>query len=207
MFSMEALLIDLENITPATLTDWPVKSPIYLFVGEKQGKLKTDLVQSLLPRGEKVHLIQVKGEGKNALDFHIAFYLGQLSASQPGTAFKILSGDKGFDPLVKHLKQLEVDCERIEKVPSKPAAKKTTPKKPASAKVRDWPSILKEFINHIEAMPEAKRPKKIAKLKAYFKSHCSVEQDSRAEEMVRLLITQNHIQVEGEKIRYVAKAG
>jgi PIN domain len=200
---MEYLLIDLENIAPDTLSGWPIEWPIYLFVGEKQSKMKTDLVQSLLPRGEKVRLIQVNGEGKNALDFHIAFYLGKLSSSHSGATFKVLSGDKGFDPLVKHLKQLKVDCERIEKLPAKSAPTKAAPKKPASAKNQDWPALQKEFATHLKSIAEGKRPKKMGTLKAYFKSHCSVEQDVKAEEMIDYLLKQNRIQVESNKIRYL----
>lgn len=202
MFLMETLFIDLENISPDTLSEWPVDWPIYLFVGEKQTKMKTELVQSLQPRGEKVKWINVTGEGKNALDFHIAFYLGMLSSSQPDGAFKILSKDKGFDPLVKHLQQSKMDCERIEKLPAKSSPKKAAQKKPASSKTRDWATILSEFANHLDAIAEAKRPKKIAKLKAYFKSHDSIVEDSKADDMVDYLISQNRIAVEGEKIRY-----
>lgn len=177
MFRMEVLFIDLENITTDTLSGWNIEWPIYLFHGITKEKMKIGLAQSLQPRGKKVSWIRMDGDGKNALDFHITFNLGQLSLQHPGAAFKILSKDKGFDPLVKHLKQMSIDCERIEKVPAKPAPKKTAPKQPASAKIRDRPTLLKGFADHIEGM---------------------------AEEMIEFLRGQNRIQLEGEKIRYLA---
>jgi len=38
------------------------------------------------------------------LDFHIAFYIGQLAERDPDAYFHIISKDTGFDPLIKHLK-------------------------------------------------------------------------------------------------------
>jgi PIN domain len=204
MFLMEILFIDLENTTPVTLSGWPVEWPIYLFYGKTQEKIKIDLAQSLQIRQDKVNWIKMDGDGKNALDFHISFYLGQLSLQHPKSSFKILSKDKGFDPLMKHLKQQSIDCERIEKAPSKSASKETAAKQTASGKNRDWPTLLSEFSAHLASMAEAKRPKKIAKLKAFFKSHCAIEGDSRAEEMILFLKSNNRIQLDGEKMIYTS---
>src|SRR5262249_48607087 len=49
--------------------------------------------------------IDIEGHGKNALDFHIAFYLGEYLARDRDTQCVILSKDTGFDPLIDHLKK------------------------------------------------------------------------------------------------------
>ena len=46
----------------------------------------------------------MSGNGPNALDFHIAYYVGELAAKDPNGYFHIISKDTGFDPLIKHLK-------------------------------------------------------------------------------------------------------
>ena len=46
--------------------------------------------------------------GSNALDFHIAFYIGQLAAHDPDAYFHIISKDPGFDPLINHLKSKKI---------------------------------------------------------------------------------------------------
>ena len=48
--------------------------------------------------------MKIGGNGKNALDFYLAFYVGDLAAKDPEAGFHILSDDTGFDPLIKHLK-------------------------------------------------------------------------------------------------------
>ena len=58
--------------------------------------------------------------GKNALDFHIAYYIGRLATQHPDAFFHIVSRDTGFDPLVKHLKGQQILCQRsasIDRVP------------------------------------------------------------------------------------------
>jgi PIN domain len=47
-----------------------------------------------------------------ALDFHIANYIGKLSAAHPDASFHIISKDKGFDPLIKHLQDQKISCSR-----------------------------------------------------------------------------------------------
>ena len=55
----------------------------------------------------------MEGTGHNALDFHIAYYLGLLVAKHPADRFVIVSKDAGFDPLIAHLRGRNIRCERI----------------------------------------------------------------------------------------------
>ena len=48
------------------------------------------------------------------MDFHIAFYIGRLSKEEPGSEFHIVSKDKGFDPLVQHLRSLKIKASRVD---------------------------------------------------------------------------------------------
>jgi hypothetical protein len=54
----------------------------------------------------------MSGSGQNALDFHIAYYLGQLSSQDPEANFYIISKDTGFDPLIKHLMAKKIQVQR-----------------------------------------------------------------------------------------------
>jgi hypothetical protein len=64
--------------------------------------------------GERCVEIDMHGQGKNALDFHLAFYLGEYLAKTPAAEFVILSKDKGFDPLVHHLRVRKFNVRRAE---------------------------------------------------------------------------------------------
>ena len=106
------VLIDCENVQPndlGLLKDGPFR--VKLFLGEHQTKIPVEWATALQPLAD-VEYIAIDGSGRNALDFHIAFYLGKLSQQEPKGAFHIISKDKGFDPLVKHLSGKGVRIER-----------------------------------------------------------------------------------------------
>ncbi|HEY5597476.1 MAG TPA: PIN domain-containing protein [Kiloniellales bacterium] len=107
------ILIDYENIQPknlATLDGHSAK--IFVFVGANQSKLPFDLASSLQVFGSNAKYIKIGGNGSNALDFHIAFYVGQLAERDPDASFHIISKDKGFDPLIKHMKAKRLSVQR-----------------------------------------------------------------------------------------------
>lgn len=103
------ILIDLENVQPKNLNillDHPFK--IYVFVGENQEKIPFTLAETMQSFGENAKYIKISGNGKNALDFHLAFYLGSLSIKDTEGYYHIISKDTGFDPLVKHLRKNKI---------------------------------------------------------------------------------------------------
>jgi hypothetical protein len=116
------VLIDYENVQPkdvASLNAHPFK--VLVFVGANQKTLRTDLVASLQPLGQSVEYIRVSGNGRNALDFHIAFYLGELAANDPNDVFRVISKDAGFDPLLAHLKSRGIRAQRSATLVEEPA--------------------------------------------------------------------------------------
>ena len=108
------VLIDLENVHrdfPQQLAKEQLK--VLVFVGAKQTKVPLQMAAALQPLGAQVEYIKISGTGPNALDFHIAFYIGRLSNSEPSAAFSILSDDKGYDPLIQHLRSKNITANRI----------------------------------------------------------------------------------------------
>jgi len=107
------ILIDYENVQPenlAILNGHPVK--VIVFVGANQAKVSFDLASSLQALGGNAKYVKIGGNGSNALDFHIAFYIGQLAERDPDAFFHIISKDTGFDPLIKHLKERKIVSQR-----------------------------------------------------------------------------------------------
>ena len=107
------VLIDFENVQPKNLeilTNHPFK--IFVFVGANQAKLPFDLAAAMQDLGDNAKYIKISGNGQNALDFHIAFYVGQLSLQDPDGYFHIISKDTGFDPLIKYLKARKIKIQR-----------------------------------------------------------------------------------------------
>jgi hypothetical protein len=107
------LFVDLENVQKIDLARVPVDARVMIFYGMTQKKLPEDLVVQAQPLGARLKWIKISGQGPNALDFHIAFYLGQELASSPASECAILSHDTGFDPLIRHLESLGHTCRRV----------------------------------------------------------------------------------------------
>ncbi len=107
------VLIDFENVHPKNLellTTHPFK--VFVFVGANQTKVPFDLADSMQLLGRSARYIKIAGNGQNALDFHIAYYVGELAGKDPDAHFHIISKDKGFDPLIKHLKGRKIRIQR-----------------------------------------------------------------------------------------------
>ena len=118
------VLIDYESVQPKLLASLNQEHfRIFVFLGENQTKIPLDLVETMQTFGDRAKYIKINGVGPNALDFHIAFYIGQIVKDTPDSYFHIISKDKGFDPLIKHLKSLKILCARSEKVEDMPLFK------------------------------------------------------------------------------------
>lgn len=109
------VLIDFENtqaIEAERLRGLPVK--IVIFVGQHQKSLPLELVRRLLEYQGTVELYESAGVGKNALDFQLAFYAGRVFEREPEAYVHIVSRDKGFDPLVTHIRNQGRPCYRVD---------------------------------------------------------------------------------------------
>jgi hypothetical protein len=119
------VLVDFENVQPKNLAALAGKHlRVKVFVGASQSKVPFELARALQALGPDAEYIQADGSGSNALDFHVAFYIGRLAAQHPGATFQIVSKDTGFDPLIRHLRKLGIECHRSKAVetPATPEA-------------------------------------------------------------------------------------
>ncbi len=99
------VFVDLENVQPDAASWSRAAAPgvkIFVFVNSKQ-KMPIDRVKVLQPLGDQVEYVEMSGSGNNALDFFIAFYLGQIAHDNPKAGLYVVSNDTGFDPLIKYL--------------------------------------------------------------------------------------------------------
>jgi len=109
MLKTNYILIDFENVQPknlGVLKDQDFK--VIIFVGSNQTKIPFELVVAMQSLGTSAEYIKIDGNGPNALDFHIAYYIGKLAVENKNAFFHIISKDKGFDPLIKHLKSQKI---------------------------------------------------------------------------------------------------
>jgi len=110
----ELLLVDFENVQQVDLSHVDAATRVVIFHGASQKSVPIDLVSATQSLGKQVEWVKIEGNGKNALDFHIACYLGRILEKEPGSICVVLSKDKGFDPLLKYLNRHGLTCRRIE---------------------------------------------------------------------------------------------
>lgn len=118
------VLIDYENVQPDAIAVLEKEHfKILVFVGANQTKVNFEVASVLQRLGNKAEYIKITGNGSNALDFHIAFYIGQLAVQEPDSYFHIISKDAGFDPLILHLKSKKILACRSKAVTDIPIVK------------------------------------------------------------------------------------
>lgn len=112
------LLVDLENVQKFDLAKVPANARVKIFVGQLQSKVSMTLAKQAQPLGSRL-------EWRSSL--HIACHLGEGICKFPKAEFVILSNDKGFDPLVRHIKARGFKCRRDGQARPAPAPKSQLP--------------------------------------------------------------------------------
>jgi hypothetical protein len=133
------VLIDYENVQPDAMAALDRECfSVIVFVGANQAKVSYEVASVLQRMGERAAYIKIEGNGSNALDFHIAYYIGQLAAKEPAAYFHIVSKDTGFDPLIQHLKSKKISsgrCKSISDIPLLKIESASTPSERVAAVV------------------------------------------------------------------------
>jgi hypothetical protein len=189
------VLIDYENVQPDdidTLQHEHVR--VIVFVGPHQTKITFEKAAALQRMGTNAEYVRLSGSGANALDFHIAYYLGQLAAKDPTAYFHIISRDTGFDPLVKHLKERKLRACRVQTIGEIPLLKPVDPKSP--------PDRLALIVADLQKRGAA-RPRTVATLSSTISA--AFQKQLTAQEVGSLvsdLKKKGLVKVEGTKLTY-----
>jgi PIN domain len=200
------LLVDYENIGKIDLAAIPEGVRVPFFFGASQRTVPTDFLKAALRLGERFVPIDIEGQGKNALDFHIAFYLGEYLARDPHTACVILSKDKGFDPLVRHLVRRGFRVRRANtmteaQLGTAPAAP-TRGARAAAAARRDTP-LVEGALGLLEGTQKLRRPRKRKGLVAVLHSHFAKKvPEAELQRLIDQLIDAGKLSDNGGAITY-----
>jgi hypothetical protein len=177
------ILIDFENVQPQDLASLQGKQfQIKVFCGANQSKIPLDLADQLQRLGPDAEYIRIQGTGRNALDFHIAYYIGEISAQAPGATFYIISKDKGFEPLIKYLgTKKKITCHLLPSLAGLPAS--TPPAPPPTA------DRLQKVADGLLTRKEA-RPRKLKTLTTFVKGQLNNQATDAAVAEVIARLTQ-----------------
>lgn len=131
------VLVDWENVQPgeADLRALvPEVTDVWLFHGPTQ----KDVGARHSSFGDRATPVKIARAGKNALDFHLSFYMGYIAARHPDARFVVISNDKGYRPMLEHAMELGFAARHLEFKAAPPARKaaanKSTAKKTAAKK-------------------------------------------------------------------------
>lgn len=111
--TQKLLLVDFENVQKLDLSKLDDNYHVIIFVGATQKSVPIELVTSAQKLGTRIEWQRVDATGNNALDFFIACQLGRVLERSPKLQCVVLSKDKGFDPLLRHLNKSGLSCRRI----------------------------------------------------------------------------------------------
>src|ERR1051325_3525275 len=107
------LFVDFENVQPMDLERIESKPvQVALVLGEKHKMLPVAFVKQIQKFAEQVRLIETPLNGRNALDFVLAFEIGSQAQQDPDGDFHIISRDKGFDATIAHLRNKNMRAAR-----------------------------------------------------------------------------------------------
>lgn len=163
------VLIDWENVQPNeddVRKLVPEATDLWLFHGPNQ-KNVTSRHSSF---GGRATPIRIAKTGKNALDFHLSFYMGYIASRQPEARFVALSNDKGYGPMLEHAKELGFAVQQMgfgaAKVLAMTPARKVATKKAAAAPAAGKKAAVKKAAKKAPAkLPAKKVPAKTAATK------------------------------------------
>jgi len=115
------VLVDWENVQPKEgdlRALVPDVTDVWIFHGPNQ---KVD-PESHGAFGSRVTPVKIARAGKNALDFHLSFYMGYIASRHPDARFVVVSNDKGYGPMLEHAAQLGFSARQTAFGASKPKA-------------------------------------------------------------------------------------
>jgi hypothetical protein len=189
------VLIDFESVQPDSIEALNHEHfHVLLFCGANQSKIPFEIAATIQKLGSRAQYIKISGSGPNAMDFHIAYYIGRMAAEEPGAFFHIVSRDKGFDPLIQHLKERKILSARSESIHDIPIIKNGT-KKPSTERAELFISKLKE--------PKVTKPRTEKTMSSAIKAHFQPEiEEAEVAQILKAMVATGFISIDAGKIVY-----
>ncbi len=116
------ILVDFENVQPTAADIGLVRGDgvrLAIFRGPGQKKYSADVAEAWQPLGSSVTFVHCSKAGRNAVDMHIAFHLGELVIASLGggtgerARFVVVSKDTDFDPLLMYIRAQGFEATRV----------------------------------------------------------------------------------------------
>ena len=189
------VLIDYENVQPKNISLLAAEHfNVKVFVGQAQSKIPIELVSAMQALGARGEYIVIAGNGKDALDFHIAYYIGRISSSDSDAFFHIISKDTGFDPLIAHLKVKGILSKRSASIDGIPILRSLT----EAPKDEQVDAVVSKLLGMAKNKPQKDKTLR-AMISAWFGSKLEPKD---LERIVSSMLQRKLIAIEDSRVRY-----
>lgn len=157
------VLLDYENVQPSDAelrALIPDADRVWVFHGPHQREVEKRFASF----GTGATAVPISKSGKNALDFHLSFYMGYIASRNPESAMVVVANDKGYEPMLEHARAMGFVVRRqphgAVKAPAKTAAaKKVVARKAPAKKVAPTKAAAKQTaVKKVAAKSAPQRP-------------------------------------------------
>ena len=210
------VLVDFENVQPdslAALANGQFRVKVFVGAAQAKGRISFELSHSMQMLGANAEYVTIARSGPNAVDMHIAYYIGRLLEKEPNAVVHIVSKDTDFDPLVEYLRAKDCACKRVKsiaEIPKQPvpraaapkAAPKHTPHVPTPR--RPHAEKLAPIIKHLHSLSgkPATSKKLTQTIASYFKQHGGELGDKTVALIIDELVRLKYVSQNGTKVSY-----
>lgn len=211
------VLVDFENVQPASLAALATgQYRVKVFVGASQakGRVSFELVHSMQMLGANAEYVKIARTGKNAVDMHIAYYVGRLLEKEPNAVVHIISKDTDFDPLIEYLHAKGSTCKRVKSIAEIPKHVAARAAIHASKSVKHTPHVptprrphaekLAPIIKHLHSLSgKPATSKKLAQtIATFFKQHGGELPEKTVTLLIDELVRLKYVSQTGGKVSY-----
>jgi NTP pyrophosphatase (non-canonical NTP hydrolase) len=152
------VLLDYENVQPSEAglrALVPDVAQVWVFHGPHQREIEKRFASF----GSGATAVPISKTGKNALDFHLSFYMGYIASRNPEAPMVVVANDKGYEPMLEHATAMGFVVRRQSHGAVKAPAKKAAIKKAATKKVAAKKAPAKKVAakKNVAKQPAAKK--------------------------------------------------
>jgi hypothetical protein len=113
------VLVDFENVQPeslASLAGGQFKVKVFVGAAQAKGRISFELSHSMQLLGASAEYVKIARSGPNAVDMHIAYFVGKILERERDAVIHVISKDTDFDPLLEYLRANGVSCKRSKSI-------------------------------------------------------------------------------------------
>jgi hypothetical protein len=210
------VLVDFENVQPdslGALANGQFRVKVFVGAAQAKGRISFELSHSMQMLGANAEYVRIARSGPNAVDMHIAYYVGRLLEKEPNAVIHIISRDTDFDPLIEYLHAKGCACKRVKTIGEVP--KQAPARAPAAAKTakhiphvpsprRPHAEKLAPIIKHLHSLSgKPATSKKLSQtIASYFKQHGGELGDKTVALLIDELVRLKYVSQNGGKVSY-----